>query len=149
MTDTTQKAVQQLTRTQLQFFQTFAEQAVRASYAVVEQTEVVEAFVKQIDFKEFGKRFGQAMLSRVSYSDVKAVDKFMQSEQFNNVMNALSDAVDSVALTQSDAENIALTTSFVLDTVSPVLAPEEYTAALAATDKPLTPLEQLLMKARG
>ena len=144
MTETTQK----LTRSQLQFFQHFAEKAVRASFATVDDS-VVEAFASQIDFKDFGNRLGQAMLSRVSYSDVKAVDKFMQSEQYINVMNALSDAVDSVALTQDDAENIALATSFVLDTVSPVLAPEEYAEALAATDKPLSPLEQLLARAKG
>lgn len=138
-----------LTRTQLQFFQTFAERAVCASFATVEEPEIVEAFVQQIDFKEFGKRFGGMMLSRVSYSDVKAVDKFMQSEQYNNVMDALSDAVDSVMLTEDDAQNTALMASFILDTLSPALAPEEYTEALAITEKPLTPLEQLLERARA
>ena len=151
MADETTKeaATVSLTRTQIQFFQTFAEQAVRASFAAVEEPEIVDAFVQQIDFKEFGKRFGESMLSRVSYSDVKAVDKFMQSEQYNNVMNALSDAVDSVMLTEDDAQNTALMASFILDTVSPALAPEEYTEALAITEKPLTPLEQLLERARA
>ena len=138
-----------LTRTQHQFFQAFAERAVRSSFDSVDDASVVDAFVSQIDFKELGKRFGEAMLTRVTYSDIKAVDKFMQSEQFINVMEALSHAVDNVALTQNDAENISLAASFILDTVSPVLAPVEYTEALAATEKPLSPLEQLLFGAKG
>jgi len=150
MTETTQQLTQApLTRTQLQFFQAFAEQIVHASYEERGAEDLAEAFSSMIDFKDFGKRLGQAMLSRVSYSDVKAVDKFMRSEQFINVMAALDTSLDSVALTLDDAANAAFTTSFILNTMSPVLAPEEYAQALATTDKPLTPWDQLLMQARG
>ncbi|PKA72878.1 hypothetical protein ATI02_5979 [Pseudomonas baetica] len=149
MTDTIQQDAPRitLTRTQIQFFQSLAEQSVRASFESVEDPAVVEKFIEPIHFKQYGKHFGETMLSRVSYSDVKAVDKFMKSEQFINVMAALEEAVDTVPFTEDDALNTAFTASFILDTVSPVLAPEEYAAALASTDKPMGALEKLLSRA--
>ena len=108
-----------MTRSQLQFFHAFAEQAVRSSLAGMNDPEFVEELIAQADFKDYGKRIGESMLSTVSYSDVKAVDKFMNGEQFVNVMDALAVAVDSIQVTQDDVANSLFATAVVAASMAP------------------------------
>ncbi|MGJ7513639.1 DUF7375 domain-containing protein [Pseudomonas baetica] len=108
-----------MTRAQLQFFHAFAEQAVRSSLAGMNDPEFVEELIAQADFKDYGKRLGESILSTVSYSDVKAVDKFMNSEQFVNVMDALAVAVDSIPVTQNDVANALFATAVVAASMTP------------------------------
>ena len=150
MTEQTQ--VQKLTVAQTAFFTQFAEDAVRESFTHASDDEAVEKFVSGLDLKEFGTRLGKVILSRVSYSDVKAVDKFLKSDQYNNVIAAVAEAVEVCEPTQNDAQNLLLASTFVLETMSPLVDPQAYADAQAVdaqNDPQLTFLDRLQIKAQG
>jgi ribosomal protein L16 Arg81 hydroxylase len=129
MSEQTKEAVK-LTLTHQRFFEDFAERAMLESLADAGE-EAAKALMSQIDMKEYSRRFGEAVLSKVSYSQVKAVDKFMQSDDFIAVLNAVAHAVESVEVTQDDVANMLFAAGFVLETANPAIEPELYAEARA------------------
>lgn len=87
-----------LTRTHAAYFEDFVESLFRKAITeVAGSTTDVEATLAFIDFKEYGKRFGEEVLKHCSYQDLKYADKVLCDERVLRASFALDQAILNVA----------------------------------------------------
>jgi len=87
-----------LTRTHAAYFEDFVENLFRKALTEVAGNEInVEATLAFIDFKEYGKRFGEEVFKHCSYSDLKYADKALSDERVLRASYALDQAIMHVA----------------------------------------------------
>ncbi|WP_146035985.1 hypothetical protein [Pseudomonas sp. LFM046] len=101
MTDT------KLTSTHRKYFLAFVQDAVRGAHASTMPTEKVEEFLTSVNLQPVADELGKAILSKVSYSQVKAVDKFMNSADYLAVMDAIAHALTQFTIPRAtEVENV-------------------------------------------
>ncbi|MCY1276649.1 hypothetical protein D9M70_253160 [compost metagenome] len=87
-----------MTKTHRKYFLAFVQDAIRGAYAGSVPAEKLEEFLSQVDLQPAADQIGQAILSKVSYSQVKAVDKFMKSDDYISVIGAIQYALAEFVL---------------------------------------------------
>ncbi|WJM55333.1 hypothetical protein QUC26_09345 [Pseudomonas asiatica] len=83
-----------LTRTHIAYFTEFVENLFRMALTEVADNSVnVDATLAFIDFKEYGKRFGEEVFKHCSYADLKYADKVLSDERVLRASYALEQAI--------------------------------------------------------
>ncbi|MEE4232344.1 hypothetical protein V2I85_12280 [Pseudomonas viridiflava] len=108
-----------MTRTHQAFFSDLVEKLFRQGLEAANQHTDVDYFLSLIDFKDYGKRFGEEVLKHASYSDLKYADKVLSDERVIRSTYALEQALACIAPTTDDAKSVEVMaqylTSGVLD----------------------------------
>ncbi|KFE55003.1 hypothetical protein [Pseudomonas syringae] len=86
-----------LTPTQLAFFKDFTRDAVTAALSQTSSPDKVASFLKEIDLTPLALEVAQAMLSKTTFTAIKRVDRFMQSDEYVEVMGAVAGALANIA----------------------------------------------------
>ncbi|MDQ0739680.1 hypothetical protein [Pseudomonas sp. W4I3] len=109
-----------MTRTHQAYFSDLVEKLFRQALEAANQHTDVDYILSLIDFKEYGKRFGEEVLKHASYTDLKYADKVLSDERVIRSTHAIEQALAFIAPTTEDAKNIEVMaqylTSGVLDT---------------------------------
>jgi|GEM_PF-5581792 hypothetical protein len=109
-----------MTRTHQSYFSDLVEKLFRKGLEAANQHTDVDYILSLIDFKEYGKRFGEEVLKHASYTDLKYADKVLSDERVIRSTYAIEQALAFIAPTTDDAKNIEVMaqylTSGVLDT---------------------------------
>lgn len=95
-----------MTRTHQAYFSDLIEKLFRQGLEAANQHTDVEYVLSLIDFKEYGKRFGEEALKHASYQDLKWADKALSDERVIRATYAIEQAIAAVAPTVDDAKNI-------------------------------------------
>jgi hypothetical protein len=86
-----------LTPTQLAFFKSFTRDAVIAALSETSRSDEVEMLLKAVDLTPLVMEVAEAMLSKTDFTAIKRVDRFMQSDEYVEVMGAVAGALASIA----------------------------------------------------
>ncbi|MFJ4352738.1 hypothetical protein ACIPZ5_17765 [Pseudomonas sp. NPDC089428] len=96
-----------MTRTHVAYFADYVENLFRQALTEVAGNDVdVNATLAFIDFKEYGKRFGEEVFKHCSYADLKYADKVLSDERVLRAMFALDQAIINVTPSIEDAKNV-------------------------------------------
>lgn len=85
-----------LTPAQLAFFKSFTRDAVIAALSETSRSDEVETLLKEVDLTPLTLEIAEAMLSKTDFTAIKRVDRFMQSDEYVEVMGALASALASI-----------------------------------------------------
>jgi hypothetical protein len=109
-----------MTRTHQAYFSDLVEKYFRQGLEAANQHTDVEFILSLIDFKEYGKRFGEEVLKHASYTDLKYADKVLSDERVIRSTYAIEQGLAFVAPTTDEVKNVEVMaqylTSGVLDT---------------------------------
>lgn len=95
-----------LTRTHQTYFEQYARDLLALALKDASDDANTQYLLSLIDYKDFGKRFGEAVLSKCSYSDVKAADKAYSDPAVIRATIAIEEAIASVVPSADDIKNI-------------------------------------------
>ncbi|QVI88025.1 hypothetical protein [Pseudomonas viridiflava] len=95
-----------MTRTHQAFFSELVEKLFRQGLEAANQHTDVDYILSLIDFKDYGKRFGEEVLKHASYSDLKHADKVLSDERVIRSTYALEQALACIAPTTDDAKSV-------------------------------------------
>ncbi|MEE4127047.1 hypothetical protein [Pseudomonas viridiflava] len=95
-----------MTRTHQAFFSDLVEKLFRQGLEAANQHTDVDYILSLIDFKDYGKRFGEEVLKHASYSDLKYADKVLSDERVIRSTYALEQALACIAPTTDDAKSV-------------------------------------------
>ena len=110
-----------MTRTHQAYFSDLVEKLFRQGLEAANQHTDVDYILSLIDFKEYGKRFGEEVLKHASYTDLKYADKVLSDERVIRSTYAIEQALAFIAPTADDAKNIEVMAQYL---TSGVLDPE-------------------------
>lgn len=86
-----------LTPAQLAFFKSFTRDAVIAALSETSRSDEVEMLLEEVDLTPLVMEVAEAMLSKTDFTAIKRVDRFMQSDEYVEVMGAVAGALASIA----------------------------------------------------
>ncbi|PUB40060.1 hypothetical protein [Pseudomonas sp. GV047] len=116
MTDTKATA---LTRTHIAFFEQYVEDLFRRALTETSAPDTnVDSILALIDFRDYGKRFGEAVLSQVSYQDLKYAEKVLSDERITKATAAINHAVAHIKVSKDDSINHEVDARFILNTAT-------------------------------
>ncbi|MEE4224819.1 hypothetical protein [Pseudomonas viridiflava] len=95
-----------MTRTHQAFFSDLVEKLFRQGLEAANQHTDFDYILSLIDFKDYGKRFGEEVLKHASYSDLKYADKVLSDERVIRSTYALEQALACIAPTTDDAKSV-------------------------------------------
>lgn len=85
-----------MTRTHQAYFEKFAEDLFRQALEAANQHTDVDYTLSLIDFKAYGKLFGEEALKHASYSDLKYAEKALSDERVIRSTHAIEQAIAKV-----------------------------------------------------
>jgi hypothetical protein len=110
---------EQFTRTHQAFFATFVEKLFRQALQSASPDTDVDHIISMIDFREYGKRFGEEAFKHASYTDLKYADKVLADERVIRATQAMEHAIAKVAPTTDELKSVEVAAQFLMSGVLP------------------------------
>ncbi|MCK9735523.1 hypothetical protein [Pseudomonas syringae] len=95
-----------LTRTQQAYFEKYTKDLIALALQGSLPEVNTDYLISLIDFKDFGKRFGEAVLDKCSYTDLKAADKAYSDPAVIRATIAIEDAIATIVPSADDLKNV-------------------------------------------
>ncbi len=115
MTNTKDINSTKLTRTHAAYFEQYVEDLFRRALTEVSEVDAnVNAMLALIDFKEYGKRFGEEVFKHCSYQDLKYAEKALADERVIRATEAINQAVANIKVSKDDGINHEVDARFII-----------------------------------
>lgn len=101
-----------LTRAQQAYFEEYVKDLFACALQDATNQDGVDKLLSMIDYKDYGKRFGESVLENCSYMDIKAAHRAYSDPAVIRASIAIEKAISSVIPTGSDLENIQFMAGF-------------------------------------
>ncbi|KOP51122.1 hypothetical protein OX90_09140 [Pseudomonas coronafaciens pv. porri] len=95
-----------LTRTQQAYFEKYTKDLITLALQDSSPEVNTDYLISLIDFKDFGKRFGEVVLDKCSYTDLKAADKAYSDPAVIRATIAIEDAIATIVPSADDLKNV-------------------------------------------
>lgn len=122
---------EQFTRSHQSYFSSLVERLFKQALESASPDTDVEHILSLIDFKEYGKRFGQEMFKHASYQDIKYADKALSDERVIKATYAMEQAIARIAPTTDEVKGVEVAAQMLL---SGVLPQEQLMEAIADSE---------------